>query len=200
GIMRPSVDWSRKVRQATRDVYASVRTLLLRTDVRRWRRNAFERPAWDERNRMIAGLIPEHVSVLDLGAGAQTLRWHLKPGCHYQPCDLVKSSDDVLLCDFNAGAYPKTERDYDYVVCSGVLEYIRAPRAFLARIARLGRRVILSYAVARPDDSRWRRLRDGWVNGYSQSELERHFDELGFQWRQTGAWGRQSIYMISRER
>jgi hypothetical protein len=124
----------------------------------------------------------------------------LKAGCHYQPCDLVKSSDDVLLCDFNAGAYPTTERDYDYVVCSGVLEYIRAPRAFLARIARPGRRLILSYAVTRPDDSRWRRLSEGWVNGYTQSELERLFDALGFQWRHTGAWGRQAIYTISRER
>lgn len=197
--MKPVVGWSQRLRQATRDVYASVRTLLLRTDVRRWRRNAFERPLWDERNRIIAGLIPEQASVLDLGAGAQTLRSYLKAGCHYQPCDLVRSSEDVLLCDFNAGAYPKTERDYDYVICSGVLEYIREPREFLTRIAGLGRRLILSYAIARPDQSRWQRLREGWVNSHTQCGLERLFDELGFQWRQTGSWRRQAIYTISRE-
>src|SRR5882724_4237857 len=86
---------------------SAIRIIILRTDVRRWTKVAAESPPWDERNRIIASLIPCKSSVLDLGSGAQTLRKHLKHDCVYQPCDIVKSSKDVILCNFNAGVYPE---------------------------------------------------------------------------------------------
>jgi hypothetical protein len=160
-------------------------TLVVRTKIRQWRKVAAAgTPLWDERNRLIAGFIPAGSSVLDVGCGAQTLKLHLKSGCQYQPCDVVKSSADVIFCDFNAGVYPDVKNCFDYVVCSGLLEYIRRPREFLPGISRLGRAVILSYNPLLPGDSKLARLGNdlGWVNHFKKEELEALFDELGLKW------------------
>jgi 2-polyprenyl-3-methyl-5-hydroxy-6-metoxy-1,4-benzoquinol methylase len=126
------IDWCRTCARA-------FVTLMVRTKVRQWRRVAFAgRPSWDERNKIIAGFIPAGSSVLDIGCGAQTLKQHLPPGCKYQPCDIIKSSPEVIFCDLNGGIYPETRERFDYVVCSGVFEYVRRPQEFLNKIPLMG--------------------------------------------------------------
>jgi len=155
-------------------------------------------PIWDERNRIIATFIPEASSVVDLGAGAQTLKCYLKSGCEYQPCDIVKSSPDVIVCDFNSGIYPRLSRRYDYVVCSGVFEYIRDPSHFLSNIRQYGKRIILSYMPAGPWTfsigssppcftslaiGTFYRLAGGWVNHLTSQQLEALFSTSGLDWK-----------------
>lgn len=159
---------------------AAIRTLVRRTDVARWTRNASQVPDWDDRNIQIANFIQDNRSVLDLGAGAQTLRSHLKRGCRYQPCDLVKSSPDVILCDFNRGIFPDiSPQSFDYVVCSGVLEYIWDPEGFIARIRNYGSRLIVTYRVHQPGDSIARRLATGWVNHMTGDQINKLFTMFG---------------------
>jgi len=163
---------------------AALVTLLVRTHVRRWQKVAQGgRPPWDERNELIAGFIPAGSSVLDIGSGAQTLKQHLKPGCKYQPCDVVQSSPDVIFCDFNAGIYPEIKQPSDYVVCSGVFEYIRQPEEFLRRIPLLGKSVILSYYPFPPGGSKLERLGNNWVNHFTSDELENLFAKAGLSWK-----------------
>jgi hypothetical protein len=158
-------------------------TLLFRTHVNRWRKVAHAgRPPWDERNEIIAGFIPAGSSVLDIGCGAQTLRQYLKPGCKYQPSDVIQSSPDVIFCDFNAGVYPDTKAHFDYVVCSGVFEYIRKPAEFLKRVPLLGHTVLMSYNPLFPGGSKFARLGNNWVNHFTKSELENLFDQAGLNW------------------
>jgi len=140
-------------------------------------------PTWDERNIIIARFIPEGSSVLDLGAGAQTLRKHLKPGCVYQPCDIVKSSPDVLFCDFNRDIYPDPGRRFDVAVCSGLLEYVRKPRQFIPRIAAMADRLLLTYNPIQRNESKIERLAKNWVNHLSQEQLEQIFNEAGLKWK-----------------
>ena len=156
-------------------------TVLTRTDKARWRRVAKKTPSWDERNRLIASVIPKRASVVDVGSGAMTLRRHLGPECEYQPCDVVQSSPEVLLCDFNSGIYPALTKTYDYVVCSGILEYMRDAPDFLSRIAGFGRTIILSYNPATPSETKITRLGKGWVNDFSQEELEQLFARAHFK-------------------
>lgn len=159
-------------------------TLLVRTNVRLWHQVAQAgTPSWDERNRIMAGFIAAGSSVLDVGCGAQTLRQHLPPGCRYQPCDVVKSSPEVIYCDFNTGVYPEFQEPFDYVVCSGVLEYIRQPREFLQRIRPWGRVILLSYVPLPSDGSKLERMGNGWgwVNHFKQEELESMLDQLEYK-------------------
>jgi hypothetical protein len=139
-------------------------------------------PTWDERNRIIAGFIPTGSSVLDLGAGAQTLKSYIPPDCHYQPCDIVRSSSDVILCDFNNSIFPVVGRAFDFVICSGVLEYIWKPRPFLKRLPSLGKNLLLSYNPRTAAESRIDRLSKNWVNHLDRDELQSLFKSLGWKW------------------
>jgi polysaccharide pyruvyl transferase WcaK-like protein/glycosyltransferase involved in cell wall biosynthesis len=187
-----------KIRRQLRDIYRTLSTVTKRTDISRWRRVVREDPLWDERNRIIAGLIPENSSVLDLGSGAQTLRKHLKPGCEYQPCDIIQNSSNVLFCDFNAGIYPAVTMSYDYAVCSGVLEYIRRPQEFLAVTSGFGIEMFVSYAAFQEGDSRLKRASEGWTNHFTQLQLENLFDGLELEWSLVGRWNNQLIYRVWR--
>jgi hypothetical protein len=176
----------RRILDQPRLLLKAASTLIVRTNVRRWREVAKNpRPHWDGRNEIIARLIPAGSSVIDLGCGPQTLRRHLDPSCKYQPCDVIQSTPDVIFCDFNSGIYPKVTQSYDYVICSGVFEYIRNPAEFLKKNSMLGKVMILSYNPLHqfPGDSKIRRLNCDWINHFTKPEVEALFDEVGLNWR-----------------
>jgi hypothetical protein len=174
------------LRQAVRFCLASVNvavTLAAPTNKSRWKKvSQNPDPHWDWRNKIISGLVPPGSSVLDLGCGAQTLRRHLDPTCRYQPSDVIISTPDVIFCDFNAGVYPDVSEVYDFVICSGVFEYIRKPEEFLKRVPRLARTMIFSYSPAVPGQSRLHRLSVNWVNHFTRPEVEAFFDRMGLAW------------------
>jgi hypothetical protein len=162
-------------------------TLVVRTHVRRWRKVAFAgtpSASWDERNKIIAGFIPAGSAVLDIGCGAQPLKRHLAAGCRYQPCDVIKSTPEVIFCDLNRGIYPDVKERFDYVVCGGVFEYVRKPEEFLKKIPTLGNTTLMSYCPLYPGDSKLKRLGNGWgwVNHFKREELENLFTEMGLKW------------------
>ena len=178
------INGCRNIGRLCRNVLAALTTLVVRTNVPRWEKAAREKkPCWDERNRIIATFIPEASSVVDLGAGAQTLKHYLKSGCEYQPCDIVKSSPDIIVCDFNSGIYPSLSRRYDYVVRSGVFEYMRHPSQFLSNIRQYGKRIILSYVPASQAIGLFERLANGWVNHLTSQQLEALFATNGLDWK-----------------
>lgn len=166
---------------------------------RRWRWTAREQPLWDERNKAIAALITPGSSVLDIGAGAQTLRGLIDPSSHYQPCDIVQSSADVILCNFNAGQFPQLPRRYDVVVASGVAEYMVDLDDFIPRIATYGDLVYLSYAISFIGQTQFQRMQMGWFNHLSQFELEALLERHGLQWELCRRWGDQLVYRYRRE-
>jgi hypothetical protein len=161
-----------------RKLVAVLMTVMVRTNKRRWKKVASAGPpVWDSRNATIAGLIPPGSAVLDLGSGAQTLKTYLQRDCFYQPCDVVQSTPDVIVCDFNRGQYPHVNRRFTHVVCSGVLEYIRDHRRFLKEISSLGDNVILSYNVRVAGHTKFERMANNWINHFSREELERVFED-----------------------
>ena len=174
------------------------KTALTIPDRTRWTKNPRTEPVWDDRNRIIARLIPPQSRVLDLGSGAQTLRRHLAHSCSYVPCDLVQSSPDCEVVDFNLGIYPSMAKTYDYSVASGVLEYLRNPSDFLVRVQVYAPVTILTYEPARVKPrERLRRLSNGFVNHMGQNELEKLFKSSGFRFREVGVWLGQIVYRLN---
>src|SRR5262245_56880588 len=174
-----------------------LKNIYQRNDVSRWREVRVSEPPWDERNQIIAKLIPDNTSVLDIGSGAQTLRKYLASGVRYQPCDLI-AGDGVLFCDFNSGIYPDIQQPFDFVICSGSMEYARRPEDFIERVSGFGKTLILSYISRSDKESKWSRLRAGWLNHLTEQELEALFFRKGLQWSILGEWGRQKIYRLNR--
>jgi len=170
------------------------------TDRRRWLQNVKERPSWDERNVLIARYIPAESSILDLGAGAQTLRQYARSARLYVPCDITQSSPDCIVCDFNRGIYPPEDRIYDITICSGVLEYLREPFDFLMRIKRYSKTFILSYQPKRLDRAdKIERLVHGFVNNMGKGELESLLYRAGYRYECVESWLAQLIYRLERD-
>lgn len=162
-----------------------------------WQLNARETPRWDSRNVALAKHIAPGSAVLDLGAGAQTLRDHLPSDCVYQPCDLVESPG-VLRCDFNAGIWPRLDRHYDVAVVSGVIEYVHEPRPFLERLPATADCVLLTHLLLGEEEPPVRS--PTWPTRLTQRELEGILDELGHSWERVGDSGPHAVYALDGRR
>lgn len=168
-------------------------------DHQRWEQVAQRPSKWDERNALIASYIPAGASVLDLGAGARTIRDYM-PGERptYQAVDLIESPD-VIRCDFNAGELPRLTQRYDMAICSGLLEYIIDVEGFLARLPTLARTVIFSYAPRVTGDTRAKRSAWGWVNHFSRLDIVAMLEELDRPWTFLREWRSQLLVWVALE-
>jgi len=150
--------------------------------------------SYDERIKIMAEIIQPNSTVLDIGCGKEALRKYIPNTVKYYGCDLVKRSDDTIVCDFNRGIYPPIKR-YDYVFCSGVLEYINDLEHFLNTIKNYGECLIVSYAPKTTDIDD--RIRSGWVNHYTYNELVDLFNQLGYWVITETTWKNQNIFYLT---
>ena len=171
-----------------------IKVTLFTTDKMRWKNVERETYKWDERNRIIASHIPQWASVLDVGAGAQTLHKYL-PDNHYIPCDIVEHPGS-LYCDLNNNIYPDVIEKYDYVVCSGVIEYLVKPEKVIPKLFEFGDILILTYAPLQ--DNIHKRMASGWKNHLTESQLEQIFEASQLKWKILGQWRNQIVFCVYR--
>jgi hypothetical protein len=131
------------------------------TDTARWAHEGSLATQWDQRAAMAAGYIPDGSRVLDVGAGAMALGGFLKPGCTYQPADVVERRPGCFVVDLNRREWPPGE--YDWVSFLGVLEYVHDISWPLERAREAAPRLLVTYCTDIGGDPRLRRGM-GWVN------------------------------------
>lgn len=182
-----------------------------RTHDRRWRSlNNFE-PDWDERTRLIAGLVPPGTRVLEFGAGRRQLERYLPPDCTYIPSDLVQRGRRTLVCDLNRRPLPRLAAIRPEVaVFGGVMEYVADVPSVIQWICRSVSTCIASYECV-PDTAgtqapigvRIQRARMGWMSDHTEPQLHAFFREVGFActgktiWQTAG--GDEPIFVFSRD-
>jgi hypothetical protein len=148
------------------------------TDMARWSRDDNLATQWDERAKLASGLIGAGRSrILDVGAGAMTLRSFLPAECEYIPADVVARCDGCLVVDLNKEEFPPGR--YDFVSFLGVLEYIHEPKWALAMAARAAPGLIVSYCTDISGDLGYRRGL-GWVNDFTKTAFEQILQETGW--------------------
>jgi len=174
---------------------ATFRRVRSLTDGVRWAEVQNLCPGWDERTIFIAGMIPAGVSVVEFGAGRLVLPAHLKPGCSYQPVDLVARSAETIAFDLNVHPYPQLPRCYDHAVFSGVLEYVRDLPRLMRWLPQIADNVVFSYAVADHLCDPVTRRRNGWVNNLSDAEVRQLLCESGMKLLSQSRWREQNIYV-----
>jgi hypothetical protein len=151
--------------------------------------------SWDERSRLMARSIPAASRVVDVGAGAQALRSVLPPDCIYVPIDVVSRTPDTVVCDLNHDQPPALSADY--LVASGLLEYITDVARLIGWMASVAPNIILSYEGADRQSRSYRR-RSGWVNDYTDSEVRELLRRHGLRIVESAAWRQQTIYWLAR--
>ena len=153
------------------------------TDFVRWQDCS---SSWGERNPLrsqIAGYhIPKGSSVLDIGAGSLVLKRYLRPGCHYQPCDLYSRCAGCLVADLNAGEFP--EGRYDWVTMIGVLQFLVDPAWAVEQCHKVARSAIFTYSPTIDEapsaiEIAWRRG-EGWVNEFNRDQYRKLITDAGW--------------------
>jgi len=186
----------RSLRYATRRASGALKLLASPRGRRRWRRVAYELPAWDGRNALIASLVPRGSAVLDLGCGSQTLKNHLDAPSRYVPCDLIPRPG-VIEIDLDRNVWPDVDGAFDYVVMSGVLEYLKAPSAALCRVHDFAPALITSYQDLRPDINKiTRRMRHGWVNHMTLADVLGAFLDAGWGVDAQVEWDHSYVFVL----
>ncbi len=64
--------------------------------------------------------------------------------------------DNVLVADFNKGEFPQFNLKFDYIVCSGIIEYLTDIKGFLTSIKQYGKILIVSYYHKTPPILVWK--------------------------------------------
>ena len=88
-------------------------------------------------------LDPSDKTIIDFGAGSMYLKRFLSEGVTYYPVDIVKRSEDTIVCDLNKGEFPNKKADV--AILSGILEYLEDTHLFLDRVSLIVNKVIVIY-------------------------------------------------------
>ena len=180
-----------------------------RSDFSRWA-DASKFPSdWDERSRLIAGMISAGSRVLDIGAGRQQLRGFLDPRSTYVGSDLVARDAEMLVIDLNARPLPRLRHfRFDVAVLAGVIEYVSQVDSLIDWLHENFPCCVVSYGSAKQLrgvnrlGQSWERASCGWVNSFTGEELVSRFISAGFRLQETGDWktpeGDESILLFRR--
>jgi hypothetical protein len=181
------------------------------SDAERWRDLRNHERDWEERTRLIAGLVPKGSCVIEFGAGRRVLESYLERTCTYIPADLVRRSPETVVCDLNVRPLPDLcHLKPGVAVFAGVLEYTLDLSAICHWLSRWASLCIASYECA---SSRPRtlgriketifRTRAGWINTYTEEEFESLFGRASFLCVQKLIWttkdGSERIFVFSNE-
>jgi hypothetical protein len=167
------------------------------TQLERWSDITNFDAAWDERTAMMAALVLPNTSILEFGSGREQLEKFLPAGCSYQPADIIARSPRTLVCDLNRDWPELPQPHYDYIIFSGVIEYIYdLPRLF-AFTRKHATRAVISYAATDQLDCVATRMQNGWVHHHSLAALEGMLKEAGFTIEQKQPWQQQTILLVS---
>jgi hypothetical protein len=191
--------YQRKKLLARRIATIKNNTLNLKTkkqsDTGRWQDSKELYEDWNERTAILARLVHPGSSVIEFGAGNMSLRKELPENCTYTPSDIVKRTDDTIVCDLN-NPISFELFVYNTAVFSGVLEYVYDVDAVFKALQPHIHYIILSYACS--DTCRHNRLAQGWLSDYSEGQLLEIFARFKYEVKGKQEWRQQTIFNLEK--
>ena len=98
--------------------------------------------AWSNRNREIVSLLKDNKTILDLGCGYKNLLDHYTPS-KYLGVDWFDYAD--IMLNLNDDFQLQIPNGWDYVISSGVMEYLDSVDDYLKKVKGLGDTYIFTW-------------------------------------------------------
>ena len=118
----------------------------------------------------------------------------LPSGSEYVPVDMVLRSPDTIVCDLNRDKLPDLHADW--VIASGVIEYVHDPARFINWMSVAAPRIVMSYEVADGETKYYRRSQT-WVNDFTSKQVLAVLRQQGLIVDDIATWRRQKIYWLT---
>lgn len=166
------------------------------SDIERWSQKNSLFSSWNDRTQMLANQIEPNSKVLEFGSAKLVLKHMLPKGCHYYNSDIVSRDKDTLVVDLNK-ELPQV-LCVDYIVFSGVLEYLFEVQSVLKHLSQFTDNFIFSYATTNAFSVISNRRLNGWASDLSESDIESFADALEMKFEIMGHWKQQTLYHFRR--
>lgn len=133
-------------------------------------------PAWSFRNKFISSLIPPNCSVLDLGCGTKDLLKYIAPS-KYLGVDYYSEYADLKI-NFNE-KFEIPPGHWNYIVCSGLLEYLDNLDIFFSTIKDSADNYIVTYWKSYKEIKNPNKVNS--INSFAET-IEQHFQITNHQY------------------
>ena len=148
----------------------------------RWKSDFNKKIMYTPRIQQMSKYVSTMSTVLDIGCGQKELKDFIPNNCNYFGIDLFKKDKndlEIVISDLNK-EFPKLQYDYfDFVICSGIIEYILDVDKFIENISKLTDNLIISYCC-KEDYNDEIRLRNMWVNNFTKLEFIKLLKKYNF--------------------
>jgi hypothetical protein len=124
-------------------------------------------PSWTKRNEVIASYIKKNKSILDLGCGAKDLLKYIPEPNKYIGVDYHDEHADLVL-DLN-NDFQLPDHEWDYIICSGLLEYLNDIPVFFSKIKNHSDIYIITF---------WKKYKS--LNNKNQVTSAKEFENIVF--------------------
>jgi len=97
---------------------------------------------WTLRNKEISTFLLPNKKILDMGCGGKDFLKYYQPSI-YLGVDVIPGAD--LIIDLDTDFENKIQNDWDYVINSGILEYLENIESYLKKIKHLGKTFVFTW-------------------------------------------------------
>ena len=163
------------------------------SDINRWKNSNELFEDWNERTSILGSFITPGTKVIEFGSGNMSLKAELPENCTYTPSDIVKRTEETIVCDLNQPISFDLSI-YDTAVFSGVFEYVYDVDAVFKQLEKHVDHLILSYACS--DICTHNRLVNGWLSDFTQSQLLEIFKKNNYNLINKQEWRQQTIFNL----
>jgi hypothetical protein len=166
------------------------------SDINRWKNSNELFEDWDQRTSILGNYITPGSKVIEFGSGNMSLKKMLPKKCTYTPSDIVKRTEETIVCDLNEPISFDLSF-YNTAVFSGVCEYVYDIDTVFKQLEKHVPHIILSYACS--DICTHNRLINGWLSEFTEKQLLDIFAKYSYDVIDKQEWSQQTIFNLKKK-
>lgn len=163
------------------------------SDINRWKNSKELFEDWNQRTAILGSYVTSGAKVIEFGSGNMSLKSVLPENCTYTPSDIVKRTEETIVCDLNKPISFDLSF-YNTAVFSGVFEYVYDIDTVFKQLEKHILHVILSYACS--GICTHNRLINGWLSEFTEKQLLDIFAKYNYEVIDKQEWRQQTIFNI----